>query len=198
MNDVAIISTIERIYNALRIGYGGYREIYNSTEITASVLVPLACHQNEFVILFTRRSERLLRHKGQVSFPGGIRELKDGNLLDTALRETKEEIGIPSEQIRILGSLPPVASTKGFFILPIVGFINNLNGLQPNHDEVAKIFCVPYNWIINMDNVKLIDYVDQKGIMHKVWSYSEFEGEVIWGITANILQSFITMSQRKN
>jgi len=198
MNHINTLSFIEHIHSLLGTTLTTQKGLHDSPEIDASVLVPLACYQNELAILFTHRSEKLYRHRGQVSFPGGIRELQDCNLLDTALRETKEEIGIQPEQIRILGSLLPVTSTKNFRILPYVGFIESLNGLRPDGEEVARIFCVPYNWLSNNENIKLIDYIDQKGRRHKVWSYSEFEGETIWGITANILHTFVTLVNRKN
>ncbi len=107
----------------------------------ASVLVPFAYHDQKLSILFTHRSNQLASHRGQVSFPGGMKESADRDLLAPALRETKEEIGIDPENIEVLGQLEPIKSHTGLMIYPFAGFIRDLNGMQNNMDELnASVF----------------------------------------------------------
>ena len=82
----------------------------------AAVLVPLACDQGDLHLLFTRRTDLVHDHKGQVAFPGGAVEPQDSSVEDTALRETYEEIGIPPEEICVLGYLPAFPTITGFLI----------------------------------------------------------------------------------
>lgn len=164
----------------------------NSLKLSA-VLVPFAFHEDELKLIFTRRSLNLERHKGQVSFPGGIIEQNDKDPVASALRETFEEIGIKKEKIRILGAMPPFDSSTGYYIFPIVGFIEDLNGLHKNGIEVDRIFCIPYAWLKNPKNYFLKDYSTPEGLIRKVWFYREYDGEKLWGITAKITRDFIDL-----
>jgi 8-oxo-dGTP pyrophosphatase MutT (NUDIX family) len=157
----------------------------------AAVLVPLAFHADELVMLFTHRSNHISRHRGQVSFPGGMEEASDKSYVDTALRETHEEIGILPANIEVFGRLTSLASTSGYQIYPYVGFIKNLNGLEKNIQEVEKIFCIPVNWILKEGNLSQEDYIRPHGEIHKVWTLKEFDGEKVWGITGEITHRFI-------
>ena len=139
----------------------------------SAVLLPFTYHKNELKLIFTKRSATLVRHKGQVSFPGGMIESDDDNPIDTALRETCEEINLNASQIEILGSLPPFDSQTGYYIYPVIGFIHNLEGLQGNGDEVDKVFCIPYSWLADPENSQLTDYKTKQGIFRKVWFFKE-------------------------
>ncbi len=107
----------------------------------AAVLVPLFYDGNEFHILLTRRSENVPHHKGQISFPGGQPHKKDSDLLQTALRESWEEIGLKPEDVQVIGELDDTPTlTSGFIITPFVGIIPypysfKLN-LQRNHRDI--------------------------------------------------------------
>ncbi len=166
-------------------------EIDSKDKIPASVLVPFAYHDRILSILFTRRSNQLASHRGQVSFPGGMKESADLDLLAAALRETKEEIGIGPENIDVLGRLEPIKSHTGLMIYPFAGFIRDLNGLQNNMDEVERIFCIPYDWLRSSENLFQEDYQRSTGEVHKVWTFKAYEGEKIWGITAEITRQLI-------
>jgi 8-oxo-dGTP pyrophosphatase MutT (NUDIX family) len=157
----------------------------------AAVLVPLTFHAGELVMLFTHRSNTISRHRGQVSFPGGMQESLDKSYVDTALRETHEEIGILPAQVEVFGRLADLVSTSGYLIHPYVGFINDLNGLQKNIDEVEKIFCIPLKWLLKGNNLTQVDYTGSNGVLHKVWTFEEYQGEKVWGITAEITRRFI-------
>lgn len=157
----------------------------------AAVLVPLTFHADELVMLFTHRSNTISRHRGQVSFPGGMEETIDLSYVDTALRETREEIGILPAQIEVFGRLADLSSTSGYLIHPYVGFIKDLNGLQKNIQEVEKIFCIPLRWLLSEGNLSQEDYRDSSGVVHKVWMFAEYQGEKVWGITAEITRRFI-------
>ena len=159
----------------------------------SAVLLPFTYHKNELKLIFTKRSATLVRHKGQVSFPGGMIESDDDNPIDTALRETCEEINLNASQIEILGSLPPFDSQTGYYIYPVIGFIHNLEGLQGNGDEVDKVFCIPYSWLADPENSQLTDYKTKQGIFRKVWFFKEYEGELLWGITAKITKDFVAL-----
>jgi 8-oxo-dGTP pyrophosphatase MutT (NUDIX family) len=168
------------------------RGLGDSEESLASaVLIPLTVKENELAILLTKRSAYLDRHSGQISFPGGVIESGDNTPLDTAFRETNEEIGIQKKQIELLGSLEPFNSKTGFFIYPFIGWIEDLNGLKKSSVEVDKILCIPLSWLNNPDNFTQEDYVGPNGFKKKVWVYTPFEGETVWGITAKIIQDFL-------
>jgi 8-oxo-dGTP pyrophosphatase MutT (NUDIX family) len=157
----------------------------------ASVLVPLTFHNRELVVLYTHRSNNISRHRGQVSFPGGMEELGDITYLDTALRETAEEIGVPPQQVEVFGKLQPMDSPSGYLIHPYVGFIMELNDLHKNSAEVEKIFCIPLKWLLKRGNLRQEDYRSPLGEIHKVWVFKEFDGERVWGITAEITRRLL-------
>lgn len=167
------------------------QDIFEPGLMHSAVLVPFTYHKKELKLIFTKRSAILERHKGQVSFPGGMIETDDKNPIETALRETCEEINIRASQVEILGLLPSFNSQTGYFIYPVVGFIHDLNGLQENGDEVERIICIPYPWLADPDNSELLDFKTIEGIYKKVWFFKEFEGELLWGITAEITKDFV-------
>ena len=111
----------------------------------AAVLVPLYAIDGEPILLFTRRSVDLARHRGEISFPGGSRDPDDSTLAQTALREAREEIGLDSAQVEILGTLPPVlVSVSNFVITPVVGWLGSgPPALVINPDEVAELIQAP-------------------------------------------------------
>jgi len=186
---------INRIKAKLAENVGNISESINwdSKLLLSAVLVPFTFYKSELKLIFTKRSAKLERHSGQVSFPGGIIEAGDKNPIETAIRETQEEIGIKKSQIDILGEMPPFNSSTGYFIYPVVGFISDLNGLQKNGVEVDRIFCIPYTWLTEPRNSQLLDYQAKDGTKRKVWFFEEYEGEKLWGITAKITRDFVDL-----
>ena len=115
--------------------------------IPSSVMLLLFSIENELHLLFTKRAEHLAHQPGDISFPGGRKE-KNETPLETALRETQEELGILPEQITILGKTDFMLTTSGALIMPFVGYVSNITieEISFNKDEVAEIFTVPLSF----------------------------------------------------
>jgi 8-oxo-dGTP pyrophosphatase MutT (NUDIX family) len=155
----------------------------------AGVLVPIVCVHGTYELLFTRRTEIVETHKGQVSFPGGMADATDRDIIQTALREAWEEIGIPESSVEVLGLGDDLPTPTGFIITPIVGLINNLPPLTINTGEVAQVFQVPLTFFTDPGNGKR-ELREIRGERREVWYY-EYGGHVIWGATAMIVRSLL-------
>lgn len=176
--------------NALPIDH----EIISNKELRKSaVLIPLIQHKDQLSILYTKRSNSVDKHKSQLSFPGGVFEKNDQTILDTALRETEEEIGIPRYLIEIFGRMGPFDSNTGFYIFPFVGSIQNTEKIKKNGSEVQKIICIPLIWILNKQNSHIEDYLTECGLIKKVRFFELYEGEKLWGITAKITYVLVNL-----
>lgn len=153
----------------------------------AAVLLPIV-QRDEPTILFTRRTEHLSRHAGQVSFPGGRVQDDDLTLVDTALRETHEEIGVPSEFISVAGFLDPYETGTGYAILPVVGLLKKGFSVVPEVNEVAEIFEVPLGFLLDPANreKRIGEWQGQK---REFYAF-QYNGHYIWGATAAILVNF--------
>ena len=148
----------------------------------SAVLIPLFYSQGQYHILFTERSDEVVFHKGQVCFPGGTREPSDSSLLQTALRESEEEIGIKTKDIEILGELDDMLTfVTDYVISPFVAFIPHPHSLKTNGREVKGAFSVPLSFLMDEANFKQDSYA------------YEYEGHIIWGATARILKQFIDL-----
>jgi len=146
----------------------------------SAVLMPLFYSQGQYHILFTERSDEVVFHKGQVCFPGGTWEASDSDLLQTALREAKEEIGLDAKDIEILGELDDMLTfVTDYVISPFVGLITHPHSFKTNGREVKGAFSVPLSFLMNEANFKQDSYA------------YEYEGHVIWGATARILRQLI-------
>ena len=152
--------------------------------IAASVLIPVVARA-EPMVLFTRRTEHLARHSGQISFPGGRREAGDLSAVETALRETREETGIDASFITIAGFLPRYLTGTGFDISPVVGVLSEGFVLKPDVREVAEIFEVPLAFFLDPGNVREVERA-MAGRTRLVRVF-EPQGHYIWGITAALL-----------
>ena len=117
-----------------------FKPVVNELQVRrASVLIPLLEREGEARLMLTRRSERLRSHSGQVSFPGGKQDEQDQSSLDTALREAREEIGLESKSVRILGCLDQIISLHFYLVTPYVCLIHS--------DFEAKVY---EDWIKNI------------------------------------------------
>jgi 8-oxo-dGTP pyrophosphatase MutT (NUDIX family) len=160
----------------------------------AAVLVPILCKEEEYHILFTQRSNEVGHHKGQVSFPGGARSEVDSSLLDTALRESWEEIGLQGKDVDILGELDDTPTTTSrFAISPFVAFVPYPYEFRVNRHEIDEIFDVPVSALLYKANVTKESYVFGEEIV-QAYSY-KYGGRVIWGATAKIVQQFLEVWQ---
>lgn len=153
----------------------------------AAVLIPLFNEDGVWKVLFTRRTDHLDSHQGQVAFPGGAVDPQDNGPEDAALRETQEEIGIPTTEIEILGRLDSLLTVTQFQIVPIVGKIPWPTGLTINEMEVARVFSVPLDWLRDERNVEArLREFPPTGKPVKVFYFKPYDGEVIWGATARL------------
>ncbi len=156
----------------------------------AAVLIPLLCHQGEWHILLTRRTEKLWSHPGQVAFPGGAWEPEDKDLVQTALRESFEEVSLLPESVTVIGQLPSFGTISHFELTPIIGIIPWPYDLILRPEEVARAFIVPLSFLRNPDNYYYEDYWHE-GQSHPVLYFKRYDGELIWGISAQIILSFL-------
>jgi 8-oxo-dGTP pyrophosphatase MutT (NUDIX family) len=157
----------------------------------AAVLIPLVCFDNRWHLLYTRRTDLVQDHKGQVSFPGGAVEENDNSREETALREVYEEIGVRANEIRILGRLAEMQTITGYMITPVVGYMNWPLKLRLSHAEVSRAFIVPLDWLANRANHTETEMVLPDGRREKVVHFDLFEGEKIWGATARLTLNFL-------
>jgi 8-oxo-dGTP pyrophosphatase MutT (NUDIX family) len=155
----------------------------------AAVLIPVVAAA-EPVLLFTRRTERLARHSGQVSFPGGRMEADDASLLATALRETAEETGIAPDQVQVTGYLSRLLTVTGFDVQPVVGVLQPGFTLRPDPAEVAAVFEVPLAFFADPAN-RLSSTREWNGRPRTVPRFVH-DGHEIWGATASIIVDLVT------
>jgi 8-oxo-dGTP pyrophosphatase MutT (NUDIX family) len=153
----------------------------------AAVLLPIV-RRDEPTVLFTERTAHLSRHAGQVSFPGGRVQDDDLSLVETALRETKEETGIAAGFVSVAGFLDPYETGTGFAILPVVGMLTPEFVLVPQPSEVAQIFEVPLAFLLDETNRER-QTREWQGLKRSFYAYT-YEGHYIWGATAAILNGF--------
>lgn len=158
----------------------------------AAVLIPIIEIDEAYYLLFTRRTETVADHRGQVSFPGGAWEPEDIQLVNTALRETWEELGIAASSITVLGCLEPRRLVSGFFVTPVIGLINWPVELKIFQPEVAKVFMIPVDWLADPMNRYLMDR-EYNGVNYQVTYYQPYLGEVLWGATASMTLEFLDL-----
>lgn len=157
----------------------------------AAVLVGLVPRGTRLNLVLTLRNGDLRQHAGQVSFPGGRIDAGDDGPAAAALRETREEIGIPEAQIRPLGWLDPLATITGFRVLPLVASLAPEIAPVPDPREVAEVFEVPLAHFLVSDNLRR-SAIEYRGRTRHVLEYLPHEGGArIWGVTASILQNFV-------
>jgi 8-oxo-dGTP pyrophosphatase MutT (NUDIX family) len=153
----------------------------------AAVLVPIVERAPGPGVLFTQRTAHLNDHAGQVSFPGGRAEAGDRSAVDTALRETYEEIGIERTRVEILGQLPDYITRTGYQVTPVVGFLVPPFDLTPDSFEVAEVFEVPLAFLLDPANHQRQAYT-RDGVTRQFWAMP-YAGHYIWGATAGMLMN---------
>ena len=165
-------------------------EIDDDSLISSAVLIPLLKKDGEYHLLFTKRTDTLRDHKGQVSFPGGACEPDDFTSLDTALRECDEEIGLRSDGVEILGALDdrPTMHTN-YVITPYVGVIPWPCVLNKDPVEVDEIFTVPVSTLLDKDTLRQENDSVNDGTSQGYFYYCD--GRIIWGATARIITQFL-------
>tara|TARA_R110000772_G_scaffold172303_2_gene284153 strand:- start:221 stop:787 length:567 start_codon:yes stop_codon:yes gene_type:complete len=153
----------------------------------AAVLILLAPGAEGPELIFTRRSKSLSSHAGQISFPGGTVEAADPDPIQTALRESEEEIGLISQNVDILGTLDWYEMPSGFVVLPVVGQLILEQRFVAAPAEVVEIFSIPLQHLLDISLYKR-DTMVRNGIKRQFY-YFEFKEYYIWGATAAMLRS---------
>ena len=157
----------------------------------SGVMLLLYEKQGLLNIVFTQRKQYEGVHSGQMSFPGGKKDEGDFDLIQTALRETKEEIGVGEEQIEIIGKLSELyIPPSNFLVYPTVGFAQNIFSFQPQQSEVEKVVEIPVDFFLDNNNVNLQTEIKLfNGTSIRVPAYI-FNEHIIWGATAIMLSEF--------
>ena len=173
------------------------KRISDTKHTPAAVVLPLFLKNNEYWILFIKRTETVKYHKGQISFPGGRRETKDLTLRDTALRELHEEIGVPPDNVELLGELDNcVTVTSNYLISTFVGVIPYPFDFKPDTKEVASIIKIPISALLDKNCFR--EEVSNFGEKENTVCYFNYEDKVIWGATARILKQFLEIWSQIN
>ena len=181
----------EVIQKAL-VNYAQQPEILNAENLKrAAVLIPLVVEQNNWSLIFIRRSDTVHDHKGQVAFPGGSVEPQDTDIIATALRETYEEIGVKSENVEVLGTLPSFATITKYLITPVVGFVSNLEPFILQNEEVSRVFLIPLSWLADPFNYEEKPFTQPGSNVENVIIYKPFDGEILWGATARMMHQIL-------
>lgn len=156
---------------------------------SAAVLMPLWEDQGKAQVVFTKRTESLPTHAGQISFPGGASDPDDPDLAFTALRETCEEIGVCLDSARVLAQLDQVVTVTNFLITPFVGVLEPGIQFQTNPEEVERLVVVPLAKVLDRNSYKLTQVTWQgMEFQHEALSHN---GDIIWGATARILLNLL-------
>jgi 8-oxo-dGTP pyrophosphatase MutT (NUDIX family) len=153
----------------------------------AGVVAPLYVKENELWVLFTKRTENVETHRGQVSFPGGAHEPGDATLKETALRETEEEIGIPRDRVVVLGALSPIVTITNFYVEPFVAAIPHPMELKPSPAEIDEIWEIPVAALLAPTAVEERFF---PGRSEAVLFY-HYGPKTVWGATARILSELL-------
>jgi 8-oxo-dGTP pyrophosphatase MutT (NUDIX family) len=153
----------------------------------AAVLIPFLHKEGEWHILFTRRTDNLPEHSGQVAFPGGRTDPQDSSPVATALREADEEISLKPDVVKILGSLKRLPTITNYFVTPIVGAIPWPYEFSIKEEEVSKIFTIPLKWLSDPNNHKIHQRVlSVSNKLMPVVYFKQYDGELLWGVSARI------------
>ena len=154
----------------------------------AAVLIPLVWYDEEWHLLFTRRTDTVESHKGQVSFPGGACDEGETTPEETALREADEEIGIYPNDVKVLGRLSNLITITYFRVTPVVGVVRWPAVFRVGAHEVARIFTIPLAWLANPANRWQFE---MPGRTRSLIAYHPYDGELLWGATARMTVDFL-------
>lgn len=155
----------------------------------AAVVIPVVGDADTSSLVFTRRAPDLDTHPGQMSFPGGRAEPEDDSLLETALRETEEEIGLARDAVQIVGELDPIETVTGFYVEPYVGQVPD-GPFVPQRSEVAEVVVLAVDALTTDEHYECEYHEDQAGRSVPV-HYFHVDGYTVWGATASLLVQYL-------
>jgi 8-oxo-dGTP pyrophosphatase MutT (NUDIX family) len=166
------------------------RHIFASSLVPAAVIVPLYCKEGQYCILLIKRTENVKNHRGEISFPGGVFEERDGTLLNTALRECAEEIGLISDGIEILGELDDEISVKTSYVIsPFVALVPWPYRFTVDGKETEEIIETPIHVLLDNGHSRQ-EVRDGEAVTSYFYRYQD---RTIWGATARILNKFLVI-----
>jgi 8-oxo-dGTP pyrophosphatase MutT (NUDIX family) len=163
-------------------------EIHAPQHRRACVLIPLIRNGGGWSLVFTRRSENLASHSGQIAFPGGSVE-EDESLEQAAIREAEEEIGVPSSSVELIGRLDDLVTHSGFLVAPFVGIVHEPFSYVIQESEVVEVFEVPLEALLDLRNPE-VRYVPFRNRMYPSYFYHH-ESYEIWGLTGRMVKAFL-------
>jgi 8-oxo-dGTP pyrophosphatase MutT (NUDIX family) len=157
----------------------------------AAVLVPLFKKAEDCHLLFTKRSEEVKYHKGEISFPGGVVHEDDSELISTALREAFEEIGLKESDVQIIGILDDIVTITEFIVTPIVGLFPYPYPFKVSEAEIAELIEVPVSFLFDKNCFSERE-IFRSGREEVIYNY-QYGNHNIWGATARILKQFLDL-----
>jgi len=158
----------------------------------AAVIAPVVTRPEGEAVLFTKRADHLSDHPGQMSFPGGGREPEDEDLLQTALREANEEIGLDPMAVNVVGRLDDIRTITRYSVRPFVGRIPDRDYL-PSDEEVAEIVTLPVSELTDLDNYES-EHRDHPHYGEIRLHFFYADGYTVWGATARMLVQLLELS----
>lgn len=158
----------------------------------AAVLVPLFRKGKDCHLLFTKRTDQVKHHKGEISFPGGVFDKEDSELEKTALREASEEVGLEETDVRIIGVLDDIVTVTEFVVTPFVGVFPYPYPFRLSPVEIAELIEVPLSVLLKKDSFSERE-IFRMGRTEIVDAF-QYGDHVIWGATARILKQFLDLT----
>jgi len=180
---------IEKVRNSL---HSRNRRIIEQPSLArAAVLIPLFQKGQDCHIVFTKRSDNVRYHKGEISFPGGVFDEEDLELQRTALREAFEEIGLKEDDVQIIGILDDIITVTQFIVTPFIGLFPYPYPFELSAIEIAELIEVPLSALLNEDCFSEREII--RGTSKEVVSAYQYQNHIIWGATARILKQFLDL-----
>ncbi len=183
----------QAICDRIRTISEGPRHTLEQEDLTkAAVLIPIVFRDGELRFILTKRTMTVARHKGQISFPGGVREPEDKDQVENALREADEEVGLDPKHVEVVGMLDDFATVTGYLVTPVVGFVSKEATFRMDPAEVAEIFEAPFSVFTDPENHEFTSNDPTLGSRYGFHSYRH-QHHNIWGATAGIIYRFLEL-----